>query len=232
MGCRARSLDPYWVQYLDEDTDRESLLEHYKSLHYASYCKYVRDTYSGDINDEDTRFDRDVRNKVHQVEVLRPFKTRADYDDMMGEAVAKVNVVDQRLDEDNSVSYSGRLSSTEDEMECEDCKRTFTRPKELEEHRNDMCSVCDSEMASCTLEEHAKIHKSPGVSGRVRDIEGIIDEQVKGVKRKLINKDLTTSIGLTPSQAKKRVTNVLRKESSFSSPITKKRKKKRKSEVK
>ena len=144
-----------------------------------------------------------------------PFQTRADYDNMMGEAVAKVNVVDQRLDEDNSGSYSGRLSSTDDEMECQDCKRTFSRPKELEEHRNVMCGVCDSEMAQCTLEKHAKIHESPGVSGRVRDIEGIIYEQVKGVKRKLSNKDLPpSSIGQTPPPTKKK------KESSFSTPIT------------
>lgn len=227
--CRARSLDPYWVQYLDEDTDRENFLEHYKSLHYTSYCKYVRDTYSVDIKDEDTRFDREVRNKVYEAQVLRPFQTRADYDDMMGETVVKV--VDQRLDEDNSGSYSGRLSSTEDEMEpgkCQYCQRTFTRLEELEEHRNFMCGVCDSEMAQCTLEEHAKIHESPGVSGRVRDIEGIINEQVKSVKRKLSNKDLPpSSIGQTPPQNKKR------KESSGSTPITKKRrKKKRRSEVK
>ena len=73
--CRARSLDPYWVQYLDEETDRENFLEHYKSLHYTSYCKYVRDTYSVEIKDEDTRFDREVRKKVYEAKVSSSLDT-------------------------------------------------------------------------------------------------------------------------------------------------------------
>jgi len=222
--CRARDLDPYWVQYTtDEEMDRENIIEHYRSLHYVSYCTFIKDAYDSPVKDE-TLFEREVVKKV---------QTRADYDELMNKSAGDGGVAEAgpQIDEvlaDKSGSYSGRLSSTEDELECGDCKRTFMRSRALEQHRNAMCSVCDIEMPSCALQKHTKMHESPGVSGRVNDMEGVIDEQARGVKRKHGNDDHS---GLeTPPKATSGL--VARLNPSLANPVNSSVKNKRKKKTK